>query len=78
MPSSTFFQARLQGGADLLRLFDVFGLAAQGLGHLVIARVAEITAGLVVFGVGAPAAVKADYAQSSNLCLIVVSSSPWR
>src|SRR6516225_5624427 len=53
----------VQGWADLLGLFDIFGVAAQGLGHLVVAGVAEITAGLVVFGVGGPAAVQADDAE---------------
>src|SRR5271165_2995436 len=53
----------LQGRANVLGLFDIFGVAAQGLGHLVIAGVAEVAAGLVAFGVGGPAAVEADHAQ---------------
>src|SRR5215469_8380689 len=53
----------LQGRADGLGLFDIFGVAAQGLGHLVVARVAEIAAGLVALRVGGPAAVEADDAQ---------------
>src|SRR6516162_2772423 len=53
----------LQGWADLLGLFDIFGVAAQGLGHLVVARVTEVTAGLVAFGICGPAAVEADHTQ---------------
>src|SRR5262249_14782619 len=47
----------LQRRADVLRVLDIFGVAAQGLGHLVVARVAEVAAGLVALGVGGPAAV---------------------
>jgi hypothetical protein len=36
----------LQGRADALGLFDIFGVATQGLGHLVVAGVAEVAAGL--------------------------------
>src|SRR6266404_3541629 len=39
-----------QGRADLLGLFDILGVAAQGLGHLVVTRVAEVAAGLVALG----------------------------
>src|SRR5262252_2273449 len=53
----------LQGRADALGLFYIFGIAAQGLSHLVVPRVAEVAAGLVAFGVGGPAAIEADYAQ---------------
>jgi hypothetical protein len=37
----------LQGRADVLGLFDKFGVSARGLGHLVVACVAEIAAELV-------------------------------
>ena len=63
MPSSTFLQA-LQGRADALGLFDIFGVAAQSL---VIARVAEIVASLVELGVGGPAAIQADHAWERQL-----------
>src|SRR6516162_5988060 len=53
----------LQRWADLLGLFDIFGIAAQGLGHLVVARVAEITPGLVALRVSGPTAIEADHAQ---------------
>ena len=65
MPSSTFLQA-LQGRTDALGLFDIFGVAAQSL---VIARVAEIVASLVVLGVGGPAAIQADHAWERQLVL---------
>src|SRR6266481_6187729 len=32
----------LQGRADVLGLLDIFGVAAERLGHLVVARVAEV------------------------------------
>jgi transketolase N-terminal domain/subunit len=41
-----FAPGALQCRADVLGLFDIFGVAAQGLGHLVVARVAEIAARL--------------------------------
>src|ERR1700730_10644160 len=41
-----------QGRADVLGPFDIFGVAAERLGHLVVARVAEVAARLVAFGVG--------------------------
>src|SRR5215470_17230948 len=53
----------LQGRAAVLGFFDIFGVAAQGLGHLVIARVAEVAARLVALGIGGPAAVEADDAE---------------
>jgi hypothetical protein len=53
----------LQSRADVLELFDKFGVSARGLGHLVVACVAEIAGGLVALGVGGPAAIKADHAQ---------------
>jgi hypothetical protein len=53
----------LPGRSDVLGLFDLLGVAAERLGHLVVARVAEIAAGLIAFGVGGPAAVEADHAQ---------------
>jgi hypothetical protein len=42
MPSSTFCLGAQQGWADALGLFDIFGVATRGPGHLVVARVAEI------------------------------------
>src|ERR1700757_1460765 len=53
----------LQRRADGLGLLDIFGVAAQGLGHLVVAGVAEVAAGLVALRVGSPATVEADDAQ---------------
>ena len=44
----------LQGRTDVFGLLDVFAVAAESLGHDVVARVAEIAAGLVAFGVGGP------------------------
>jgi hypothetical protein len=35
----------LQGRADALGLFDIFGVAAERLGHLVVAGVAEVGEG---------------------------------
>src|SRR5438105_4889083 len=52
-----------QGQADVLGLFDIFGVAAERLGHLVVARVAETAAGVVALRVGGPAAIEADHAQ---------------
>src|SRR5208282_6246846 len=52
-----------QRRADALGLFDIFGVAAESLGHLVVARVAEVAARLVAFGVGGPAAIEADHAE---------------
>jgi hypothetical protein len=45
------------GRSDVLGLFDILGVAAERLGHLVVARVAEIAAGLIALRVGGPAAV---------------------
>src|SRR5690349_18415009 len=58
----------LQGRADVLGLFDVFGVAAKGLGHLVVAGVAEVAAGLVALRVGGPAAIEADHTQRAAIC----------
>src|SRR5215208_2609595 len=41
----------LQGRADLLGLLDIFAVAAEPLGHLVVARVAEVAARLVALRV---------------------------
>jgi hypothetical protein len=56
---------------DGLGLFDIFGVAAERLGHFVVARVAEITAGLVALGVGGPAAITT----AAFLCRTAVASS---
>src|SRR5215467_14260386 len=53
----------LQGRADGLGLFDIFGVAAERLGHLVVAGVAEIAARLVVLRVRGPTAIETDHAQ---------------
>jgi hypothetical protein len=57
----------LQGRTDALGLFDIVGVAAESLGHLVVARIAEIAAGRVAFGVGGPGAIEADDSQQQQL-----------
>src|SRR5271170_6008062 len=61
------FLRALQGRADVFWLLDIFAIAAEPLGHDVVAGVAEITAGLVTIGVGGPAAVQADDAEQWQL-----------
>ena len=47
----------LPGRSDVLGLFDILGVTAERLGHLVVARVAEIAAGLIALRVRGPTAV---------------------
>src|SRR5438874_8219380 len=54
------FLGAFEGRADVFRVLDVFAVAAEALGHLVVAGVAEVATGLVALGVGGPAAVQAD------------------
>src|SRR3954454_1919270 len=53
----------LQGRADVLGVLDIFAVGAEGLGHLVVAGIAEVAAGLVALRVGGPAAIEADDAE---------------
>src|SRR5215469_11820099 len=56
----------LQSRANVLGVFDIFGVAAQSLGHLVVARVSEVAARLVASRIGGPLAVEADHAQQGQ------------
>src|SRR5712692_10277852 len=57
------FLRAFEGRADVLRLFDIFAVGAEALGHDVVARVAEVAARLVALRVRGPAAVEADDAE---------------
>ena len=56
-----------QRGADVLRLLDVFAIAAQALRHFVVARVAEVASGFFFLRISGPAAVQADHHQYRQL-----------
>src|SRR5688572_671197 len=54
------FLRALQRRADVFRLFDLLAVAAQALREEVEARVAQVAPGLLLLGIGRPAAVQAD------------------
>src|SRR5262249_10648858 len=56
----------LERGPDLVWLLAVLAVCAEVLRHLVVARVAEIAAGLVLLRIGGPSAVVADHAQDRH------------
>ena len=56
-----------QRGANVFGFFDVLAIAAQALGHFVVARVAKIASGFFAFGVGCPAPIQADHHQDRQL-----------
>src|SRR5438093_6395221 len=57
----------LERRTDLRGLLDVLAVRAEVLGHLVVARVAEVAPGFVLLRVGRPAAVEADHHQDRDV-----------
>src|ERR1700732_3826168 len=55
-PGINLLLRALQCRADVLRVLDVFAVATEPFGHLVVAGVAEVAAGLVALRVGGPRA----------------------
>ena len=78
MPWSTFFCARSERGADVLRLLHVFAVAAERFGHLVEAGIAEIAADLFLLRIGRPAAVQADHHEHRRPCAAPPCRAPSR